>query len=188
MKNDSNSENGWEKLNNSEVLLSTPVFDLEKQRMKCLRTGKEGDFYTFKCNDWVNVIAITRDKNLIMIRQYRAGSDQIELEIPGGGIDQQDSDPIEAGARELMEETGFAGTNGKIIGEVCPNPALQGNRCFTVLLEDAEKVSLPNMEGTEDIETILVPINEIDTKIRSGKITHGLVLNALHFMEKELGG
>jgi len=177
---------GWEKMEESDLILSTSVFDIEKQRMKCLRTGKEGDFYTFTCNDWINVIALTAENKLVMIRQFRAGSDKIELEIPGGGIDKQDSDPVVAGARELLEETGYSGENGTIIGYVCPNPALQGNTCYTVLFENTKKVSEPTMEGTEDIETILVPLEEIDAKIRNGEVTHGLVLNALHFMEKKL--
>lgn len=177
-------ENGWEKINGSEVVLNTPVFDIEKTRMKCLRTGKEGDFYTFTCIDWVNVIAETTDNQLVMIRQFRAGSDQVELEIPGGGIESHETDPISAGARELLEETGYAGKNGRIIGKVCPNPALQGNTCYTVFFNDAERISEPAMEGTEDIETFLIPSNQIHDKIVNGEITHGLVLNALHFFEK----
>lgn len=176
--------NGWKKVTGSEVVLNTPVFDIEKTRMKCLRTGKEGDFYTFTCPNWVNVIAETADHKLVMIKQFRAGSDKIELEIPGGGIESHEPDPIAAGARELLEETGYAGKSGRIIGKVCPNPALQGNTCFTIFFSDTEKVSEPTMEGTEDIETFLVPTDQIHDKIVNGEITHGLVLNALHFYEK----
>ena len=180
------NNNGWEKLKATDVVFNTPIFDIEKTRLKCLRTGNEGDFYTFKCFDWVNIIAVTSDNQLVMIKQYRIGTDQIELEIPGGGMESYDSDPIAAGARELLEETGYAGKNGKIIGKVCPNPALQGNTCYTVYFTDADKVSEPDMDGTEDIETFLVPVDEIHGKIVNGEITHGLVLNALHFMEKTI--
>lgn len=176
--------NGWKKISTPEVILNTPVFEIAKTRLKCLRTGKEGDFYTFDCPNWVNVIAETPDHQLVMITQYRAGSKQIELEIPGGGIENHENDPIAAGARELLEETGYAGKNGRIIGQVCPNPALQGNTCYTIYFSDTKKIAPPAMEGTEDIETVLVPISEIHEKIVNGEITHGLVLNALHFMEK----
>ena len=178
--------NGWKKVNDTNVVLKTPVFDIEKTRMKCLRTGKEGDFYVLKCFDWVNIIAVTSDNQLVMIKQYRVGSKQIELEIPGGGMESHETDPIVAGARELLEETGYAGKNGKIIGKVCPNPAIQGNTCYTVYFTDAERVSEPNMDSMEDIETLLVPVDQIHNKIINGKITHGLVLNALYFMEKIL--
>ena len=177
-------ENGWQEVSSTDVVLNTPVFDIEKTRMKCLRTGKEVDFYTFTCIDWVNVIAETSDNKLVMIKQYRAGTKKIELEIPGGGIEAHETDPIAAGARELLEETGYAGKNGRVIGKVCPNPALQGNTCYTIYFTETERISEPAMEGTEDIETFLVPFDEIHYKIVNGEITHGLVLNALHFIEK----
>ena len=86
-----------------------------------------------------------------------------------------------------MEETGFAGKNARIIGRVHPNPALQGNYCHTVLIEDAEQVSEPHLEPTECIVSALLPEEKVREMIRGGVIEHGLVLNALmfYFMEKQ---
>jgi len=133
----------------------------------------------------VNIIAVTARKKIVMIRQFRHGNKKWEIEIPGGLIDKSDSDPLHAGQRELLEETGFKGENARLIGAVCPNPALQDNICHTVLVENARKVSGPAMEDCEDIETMLVSPEKAMKLIRDGKITHGLVLNALmfYFME-----
>lgn len=182
---DSSNRTSWERID-KEVVFKTPVFNLFREKSRSLRTGAQNDFYYFGCVDWVNVTAVTPDNKLVMIRQFRHGSDRWELEIPGGGIDRNDSSPLEGGIRELFEETGYRGENARIIGKVCPNPALQGNLCYTVMVENAVKVSEPDMEATEDIDTLLVPLAGIRSMIKKQAITHGLVLNALHFLEIEL--
>jgi len=174
-----NEKSDWKKLTSGEVF-KTPVFSIIRERSKSVRTGAETDFYFFKCPDWVNIIAVTKDNKLVMIKQYRHGSGRVEMEIPGGCIETNE-DPVLAGERELFEETGYRGSRGRIIGKVCPNPALQGNNCYTILVTDATKESEAAMEETETIETIPVPVEDVNDLIKEKKITHGLVLNALHF-------
>ncbi len=175
-----NKKSAWKVLNRTKVL-KTPIFDIFLEHSICPRNGKGGNFYVFDIRNWVNVVAVTKEQKIVMIRQFRQGSKTYEYEIPGGLIDDTDSSPLEAGIRELREETGYAGTNGRIIGKVLPNPALQGNVCYTALVENAEKVSSTAMEDAEDIETFLVTIPELEKMIRKGEIMYGLVLNALSF-------
>ncbi len=175
-----NRKSAWKVLNRSKVL-KTPIFDIFLEHSICPRNGKGGNFYVFDIRNWVNIVAVTKEQKIVMIRQFRQGSKTYEYEIPGGLIDDTDSSPLEAGIRELREETGYAGTNGRIIGKVLPNPALQGNVCYTALVENAEKVSSTAMEDAEDIETFLVTIPELEKMIRKGEIMYGLVLNALSF-------
>ena len=175
-----NKKSAWKVLNRSKVL-KTPIFDIFLEHSICPRNGKGGNFYVFDIRNWVNIVAVTKEQKIVMIRQFRQGSKTYEYEIPGGLIDDTDSSPLEAGIRELREETGYAGTNGRIIGKVLPNPALQGNVCYTALVENAEKVSSTAMEDAEDIETFLVTIPELEKMIRKGEIMYGLVLNALSF-------
>src|SRR5579859_7343120 len=94
------------------------IFTIRSDRKASPRTGQEHDFYVIDCVDWVNVIAITPDQQIVMIEQYRHGSDTVELEIPGGMIDARDASPAAAGARELREETGYEGENPRIIGQI----------------------------------------------------------------------
>ena len=89
--------------------------------------------------------------------------------------------PIFAGQRELLEETGYSGGNARIIGSVCPNPALQDNICYTVFVDNAVKASESAMDDFEDIETILVPVKKVSRLVKDQEIKHGLVLNALQF-------
>lgn len=170
---------GWE-VHPSRVVLDTPVVKINAGPVVCKRSGRKKEFYLFDFPDWVNIVALTPNKDLVLIRQFRYGSNRMEIEIPGGMINDREH-PIEAGCRELLEETGYAGKNPRLIGRVCPNPAIQRNYCHTVLVEDAVKVSDPSFDDMEDIECILEPVDKVMQRIESGDIDHGLVLNALMF-------
>lgn len=152
--------------------------------VRCERTGKTQDFYRLEFPSWVNVVATTEANELLIIRQYRFGTDRIEIEIPGGAVNKGE-DPLAAGLRELLEETGYAGENGRIIGKVCPNPAIQNNFCFTVLVENVRKVTEPEQDDMEDITVLTLPQAEIEALVNDGAINHGLVLNGLMFFAME---
>ena len=117
---------------------------------------------------------------MIMVRQFRYGSNRMEIEIPGGMVNDQES-PVDAGCRELLEETGYAGSNARIIGKVCPNPAIQRNYCYTVLVENSVKIEEAKQDDMDDIECFLQPTKDVVHSIASGLMNHGLVLNALMF-------
>lgn len=172
----------WQ-ITEEKTLLRTKVADLVSAQVRCQRTGSEGEFYRLVFSDWVNVIALTSKRELVLIKQFRFGTERVEIEIPGGAIENLES-PVQAGSRELLEETGYAGKNARIIGEVCPNPAIQNNRCYTVLIEEVEQVAEQNMDEMEDIEVSVVSLDTVDDLIAEGRINHGLVLNALMFFEK----
>src|SRR5258706_14478216 len=114
------------------------IFSLRADQKISPRTNEPHDFYIIDCVNWVNVIAVTPDQQLVMIEQYRHGSNTVELEIPGGTMDLSDSSPLATGIRELREETGYEGENARVIGEIFPNPAIMSNTCYTVLVENCQ--------------------------------------------------
>jgi 8-oxo-dGTP pyrophosphatase MutT (NUDIX family) len=170
---------GWE-IFPDRVLLKTPVATIKAGPVRCRRSGRQKDFYLFDYPDWVNIVALTPEQDIILIRQFRYGSNRLEIEIPGGMVNDRE-DPMAAGCRELLEETGYAGSNARIIGKVCPNPAIQRNYCHTVMVEAAVQVAEPRLDDMEDIECFLLPEREVLRHIATGDIDHGLVLNALMF-------
>ena len=176
-----NTADQWKSLEPKKGIFKTPVFTVCSEKFQCLRTGAELDFITLSSCDWVNVVACTDKGEILLIRQFRAGTGKEEVEIPGGCIDPSDPSPEAAAARELLEETGYAGEDAEIIGKVSPNPAIQGNICYTVRIDHVRKVSEPKLEATECIETFSVPAGKIREMISSGEIRHSLVLNALSF-------
>lgn len=172
----------WEKIDSTPAG-SFRIFTIRSDRKISPRTGREHDFYVIDCVDWVNVIAITLDQQLVMIEQYRHGSDTVELEIPGGMIDAKDASPVAAGVRELREETGYEGENPRIIGRIYPNPAIMSNTCFTLLVENCQVKHPVEWDHGEDLLTRLVPVAEIPKLVAAGKIRHSLVAVALYHFE-----
>ncbi len=161
-----------------KTLLHTRLCDFVSAKVQSKRTGKNSEFFRFDFTDWVNVVALTKEKHIVIIKQFRFGTERIEIEIPGGAIEKGE-DPLTAGLRELLEETGYSGKSGRVIGKVCPNPAIQNNWCYTVLIEGVTKVAEQNMDEMEDIEVNLISLEEMDSLIKNGSISHGLVLNAM---------
>ena len=147
------------------------------------RTKEEHEFYVIESVNWVNVIALTPDRQLVMVEQYRHGSNTVELEIPGGLIDATDASPEFSAQRELREETGYEGANAKIIGNVWANPAIMSNTCYTVMVENCRCIHPLEWDHAEELVTKLVPIAEVPGLVASGKIRHPLVIVALYHFD-----
>lgn len=126
------------------------------------------------------MIPLTTDGRVILVKQYRMGTKDFSLEIPGGMLDEGD-DPAGAAVRELLEETGYAGDEPILLGAVHPNPAIQTNRCYTYLIHNAVLKTSPKQDSTEDIEVQSAPLHDIPRLIRRGEITHALVIAAFYW-------
>ncbi len=171
----------WEKLG-SELRLETRIFDVTSVQYRHGPRAVSRDFTVIEAPDWVNVIAVTLDGHLVLVRQFRFGTDEFSLEVPGGVIERGE-DPVAAGVRELTEETGYTGANARLVGSVHPNPAILSNHCHLVLVEDARKTHELAWDPDEEIQVVTKPVEEAFALARSGGITHSLVLNALFLFE-----
>ncbi|MCX5907976.1 MAG: NUDIX hydrolase [Deltaproteobacteria bacterium] len=170
----------------SKILSTCRIFTLKQERYCSPRTGKEHDFYLLDSGDWVNVIPLTADQKVILVNQFRFGTKDFSLEIPGGMLDPGDS-PASAATRELLEETGYAGDEPILLGVVHPNPAIHTNRCYTYLVRNAIYKTPPRQDSTEDIEVQAVPLADIPQLFDSGKITHALVIAAFYWLFNKTG-
>ena len=159
------------------------IFELRSVRRRSPRNGVERDFYVMDCSDWVNVIAITAENELILVEQFRHGVAAVELEVPGGIMDPGEIDSVAAGLRELREETGYVGDGAIEIGCVLPNSAIQSNRCRTVLVRNCRRVGELELDDSEDIAVRLFPISEISALVTGGRVRHSLAVAALYHYE-----
>ena len=157
------------------------MFDLD--RVSFLKPGGAGvrDFYVVSAPDWINVIPLTRDDRVVLIRQYRFGIEGFTLEIPGGMCD-EDELPADAALRELREETGYQPGELVPLGWVHPNPAIQTNRCHSFLARGARRVGPPEPDPDESFDVVEVALDDIPGLIAGGKITHALVVTAFHLL------
>jgi len=168
-----------------EKIADCRVFSVHKQ-VSTRTTGDSSethDFFVFRPNDWVNVIPVTSDYQVVMIEQFRHGIEQITLEIPGGMIDLEETSTI-AGRRELLEETGYCGDELVFLGRNHPNPAIQSNICDTFLSLNVQQTQVPIFNSTEEVAIRLIPIKNIPALIKSGLITHALVIVAFHYLQQ----
>lgn len=165
------------------LLRSCRVWDLRERRYRHPKTGQEGDFFYLDSRDWVIVVARTVAGELVLIRQFRWGSDELSWELPGGIIDAGE-DPVTAGLRELQEETGYVAKSGRLLGRVRPNPAILNNFCHIVLAENVElSATGTDWDEHEEIELRVLPESTVMDWAREGDIGHALALTGLLFYQ-----
>lgn len=139
------------------------------------------NFIVLDSKNWVNIIPITTNNEIVLVKQYRHGIDEVTLEIPGGLVDENEN-PLEAAKRECIEETGyFSEKQPVLLGQVRPNPAFLNNTCFTFVWENVEKKFEPKFDLNEDVEVVLKDLAEVYELIKQGIINHSIVLNAFLF-------
>jgi len=171
----------WE-TQSSAVVADYGIFRVRKDHCRSPRTQRTHDFWVLETTDWVNVVALTPDEQVVLVRQYRFGSQRATLEIAGGTVDPGE-DPVDAAARELREETGYVPESVILLGAVEPNPAIQNNRCFTALALGCRPVFAQELDEREDIVVETRPLAQMPALFARGEITHALVWAAFHHYE-----
>jgi ADP-ribose pyrophosphatase len=137
------------------------------------------EYIRLEISDWVNVVGITADARVILVRQHRHGIDAETLEIPGGCVDPGEA-PEAAAARELLEETGYGEGAWRSLGWVWSNPAIQNNRTHLFLAEGLRRLGAPQLgPGEADLTVELRPTGEVAELLRSGEVNHSLAVVAL---------
>lgn len=167
----------WQKLARRSLAV-TRILELTLTGFRHPLRQTEREFVVIDAPDWVNVVALTVDHQLVLVRQFRYGSNDFSLEVPGGVVDPGE-DPVAAGVRELGEETGFTGGPAIRLGTVHPNPAMQSNRCHLILVPEARRSATLAWDPDEEFEILTVPVEDAYARAYRGEITHALTLDAL---------
>ena len=172
----------------SKTLFEASVFTLRCDDVRSPRTGHEMRAFVLETGGWVNVVPVTPQGDVVLVRQWRHGTRSVTLEIPGGLIDPEDESPAIAAARELREETGYEAARLVYLGTVLPNPAIQSTVCHTFLAEDVRRVGAQNLDHGEDIVVETVPLARIPALMAEGEIRHALVVAAFAHLERYRAG
>jgi ADP-ribose pyrophosphatase len=165
----------------SEPVADCRVFRVRRDVSEDPRRGRRHDFYVIEAPDWINVVPLTEAGEVVFIEQYRHGTREVSLEIPGGMVDDEEP-PLAAARRELLEETGYEASELIELGRMRPNPAIQNNRIHTFAALGLVRRGEPANDGTEQTVVRLVPLAEVPRLIAGGSISHALVVAAFHLL------
>ena len=142
-------------------------------------TGERGVFDVLSTADWVCVVAIDKNKNFLLVQQYRQGRNEITLEFPGGAKGKEEG-ALLAAKRELLEETGHVSESWSFLGKVLPNPAFMDNVCYVYLAAECRETAPLNLDPLEEIELVKISKRDLELGIREHRVNHSLLLSALH--------
>lgn len=144
------------------------------------RDGSEQTRAIIEAEEWCNVLPLTRDGRAILVTQYRFGSGQTSLEVPGGIVEPGEA-PAAAAARELEEETGYRAERLIPLGWVWANPAHFTNRVHSFLGLGCERLHPGTPDGGEDLAVELRDYTELAGLVRDGAITHPFSVCTISF-------
>lgn len=166
----------------SEEVLQSSVFKYHTFNRSSNMDSKKGVFDVLECFNWVNIIPITDDGKIVMVEQYRHGTDELTLEIPGG-VCHKDETFLDTAKRELKEETGYEAKEWIELGVADVNPAFMTNSCGTYLAKGAYLAGSQDLDPLEEIDIQLIDHETVYNLIKSKKITHSLVIAAFGYFE-----
>ena len=173
----------WQR-KDKQLLQKTRILDVCEVTDLSPYTDSEHRFVFIDSPDWVNLVPVTEQNEIVMIRQYRHGSQDVTLEIPGGMVDAGE-EPIRAAARECHEETGYEAKTPHSLGELNPNPALFGNSLHTFYARVSEGGPNSHSSETERTEVELIELDRLKALLLDGTIDHALVCATLwRFLEQ----
>ncbi len=163
-----------------DTIVEHKLLEVQRHHLRADEDRKEA--LIFESPDWINVVPLLDDGRVVLVRQWRYGSREFSLEVPGGLVEPGESHEHAAG-RELEEETGYRAGSIECIGDVHPNPALFTNNMSFWLATGLEQVAeSPEGDGEEELEVVRVPLDDIPGMARSGEIRHSLALCAFFFL------
>ncbi len=167
----------WKKLSSEsgqDLILFKSRFDYYEN----VRNNHRVKAVILQAPDWVNIVALTPQRQVVIVQQYRFGTQQMTSEIPAGIVD-QDETPAQAARRELLEETGYTSQDWTAMDYVEPNPAFLNNKCYFFLARNAQKTHSTRLDDGENIRTLTMPERELRKEIEQGHLRHSLALAAL---------
>lgn len=180
----------WKTLQ-SEYIHKSPFGNIRKDKCELPNGFVIDDYYVNEYSDWVNAVVITKENQLVLVKQYRYAGKDFFLEVPAGKIEENET-YAEGIIREVRDETGFISEREPILlGEFMVNPATQNNKVITFLLLDAFKEFEQNLDDTEVLTIKLIDFNEMDSLIRAKQFNtqlftaHAYLMAKMYLLEKQ---
>lgn len=153
----------------SDYLIKCKWLTVRKDHVRMPSGVEMDDFYIIESNDWVNVIAITNNNQIILEKQYRHGLGKVCIELPAGSVDDGET-PLQAAKRELLEETGYSGGVWKPFGRYAPNASAMTNYSNTFIATGVSKLADAHLEPSENIEVLLASLDSLSDMLKNEQL------------------
>ncbi|MBO4984910.1 MAG: NUDIX hydrolase [Bacteroides sp.] len=167
----------WKTLS-SEYLIKRPWLTARRDVVQLPDGRIHNEYYVLEYPDWVNVIAMTDQGEMLLVRQYRHGLRQTNFELVAGCVEQGE-DPLDAARRELLEETGYSGGRWSKLMTISANPSTNNNLTHCYLAEGVVHTSEQHLDATEDVEVHLLPLSEVKAMVSRGDFMQALMVAPL---------
>jgi 8-oxo-dGTP pyrophosphatase MutT (NUDIX family) len=161
-----------------ELKYTTNIFKLLSRDMKLESEDHSATFSIIEAPEWMNVIPLTPDNEIVLVEQFRYGIEEPTLELPGGMVDAGETHD-ETARRELLEETGYAGDTWNYLGKVSSNPAFLTNYTHLYVVRNCHKVQEQQLDGNERINIHTMPLDDFLEMVHQGTVHHSLVVAAV---------
>lgn len=166
-------EQNWQIIE-SKYLIEQPWCTVRADHVKLPNSVEIPNYYILEYPNWVNVIAITKENQFVMVHQYRHGIQKRLYELPAGVCDPTDPSPLESAKRELLEETGYGGGDWQEYSVISANPGTHNNLCYCFLATNVEKISEQHLEETEDLKTAILSLEEVKQLLINDEIKQAM--------------
>ena len=167
----------WKTLS-SEYLIKRPWLTARRDKVQLPDGRILDEYYVLEYPTWVNVIAITKEGDMVLVRQYRHALGRTNFELVAGVLEKGE-DPLVAAQRELLEETGYSGGEWKELMQLSANSSTMTNLTHCFLAEGVEKTALQNLDASEDLEVYVFSQEEVKQKLQQGDFVQALMVAPL---------
>ncbi|MDR1810055.1 MAG: NUDIX hydrolase [Prevotella sp.] len=159
----------------SEYLFNEPWLTVRRDSVE-LKNGRQiPSYYVLEYPEWVNIIAITREKQFVFIRQYRHGIQSVNYELCAGVCEQEDASPLVSAQRELLEETGYGNGDWEEYMNISANTSTMSNVCHCFLARNVEKISEQQLDDTEELSVHLLSLDDVKNLLKNDEIRQSLM-------------
>jgi 8-oxo-dGTP pyrophosphatase MutT (NUDIX family) len=175
------------KLLSTEYLFKDLWFTVRKDRCETPKGKLVDPYYVYEFPTWVTAVAMTEEGKIILERQYRHALGEVCIEIPGGCVDDTDTDLGQAIRRELLEETGYSFSAVEYLGKISANPSTNNNLMHMFLATGGKKTASQELDHNEEIEIELVSLADLKQMIRDNRIVQAMHVTCILYAMAKLG-
>lgn len=163
----------WE-IVDSKYLFTRPWLTVRQDKVKLPNGVTNPEYYVLEYPTWVNVIAITKDGEFVMVKQYRHGLGIIATELCAG-VSEYDETPLETAKRELYEETGYGNGEWELSMIISANPGSLNNLNYCFIARNVEKIGMQHLDKTEEIKVVLINETELFNMLINDQMKQSLM-------------